>query len=135
MRVVPPPRSMMTALLRGARGRCPRCGKGPIFGKFLKVNDCCAVCGEELYHQQADDFPAYVVIFIVGHVMFGLILFVDTQFAPSLLTHLMLWIPATILLTVGLLQPVKGTIVALQWQIGMHGFEQAKKYRNSRTCP
>jgi uncharacterized protein (DUF983 family) len=126
---------MTTALQRGVRGRCPRCGRGRIFGKFLKVNDCCAVCREELYHQQADDFPAYVVIFIVGHVMFGLIVFVDTHFAPSLLTHLMLWIPTTLLLTVGLLEPVKGTIVALQWQIGMHGFGQAKKYRKSRTSP
>lgn len=126
--------SMMTALMRGFIGRCPNCGKGRMFGKFLKVNNCCAVCGEELYHQRADDFPAYIVILIVGHVMFAMIMYVDTEFSPSLLTHLLLWVPTTIIMTVGLLQPVKGVIVALQWQLGMHGFEESKKFRNTRVC-
>jgi uncharacterized protein (DUF983 family) len=31
------------------------------------VNDCCDVGGDELFHHRADDFPAYVVIFIVAH--------------------------------------------------------------------
>ncbi len=29
-----------------------------------------------------------------------------------------------------LLQPVKGTIVGLQWQTGMHGFEAARRRRD-----
>ena len=32
---------------------------------FLKVIDHCSVCGEEFYHHRADDFPAYIVIFVV----------------------------------------------------------------------
>jgi uncharacterized protein (DUF983 family) len=31
----------------------------------------------------------------------------------------------------GLLRPVKGAIVALQWSMGMHGFEQAKRVRDA----
>jgi hypothetical protein len=32
-----------------------------------------------------------------------------------------------------LLQPVKGTIVGLQWQTGMHGFEAARHRRDSEA--
>ena len=100
-----------------------------MFGAFLKVNDRCAACGEELHHHRADDFPAYVVIFIVGHLLVPAGLYVETHFAPPYLTHLALWLPAILILTIGLLQPVKGTIVALQWHMGMHGFEDARKAR------
>jgi uncharacterized protein (DUF983 family) len=31
----------------------------------------------------------------------------------------------------GLLQPIKGAIVALQWQTGMHGFAEGKLARCS----
>jgi hypothetical protein len=32
-------------------------------------------------------------------------------------------------LSLGLLQPVKGAVVAMQWQMGMHGFAKAKSER------
>jgi uncharacterized protein (DUF983 family) len=121
-------------LLRGLRGRCPCCGRGRLFRAFLKVGDQCAECGEELHHHRADDFPAYCVIFIVGHVVVPLVLAVETAFAPSYWVHLALWLPLTLGMTLGLLQPVKGFIVALQWRMGMHGFEDARKARAARSC-
>jgi uncharacterized protein (DUF983 family) len=105
-----------------------------MFGAFLKVKDHCEVCGEELYHHRADDFPAYIVILIVGHLLVPAALSVETNFAPSYWVHLMLWLPLTLILTLGLLQPVKGAIVALQWRMGMHGFEGAKRARSSHLC-
>ena len=53
-----------------------------MFGAFLKVKDHCEVCGEELHHHRADDFPAYVVILIVGHLLVPAVLSVETNFAP-----------------------------------------------------
>ena len=107
-----------------------------MFGAFLKVKDHCDVCGEELHHHRADDFPAYVVILIVGHLLVPAVLSVETNFAPAYWVHLVLWLPPTLILTLGLLQPVKGAIVALQWHMGMHGFEEAKlaRARASRIC-
>jgi len=32
-------------------------------------------------------------------------------------------------MTLGLLQPIKGAVVAIQWYGGLHGFEEAKKAR------
>jgi len=125
-------------IVRGLLGRCPCCGKGRMFGAFLKVNDRCDVCGEELYHHRADDFPAYVVILIVGHMLVPAVLSVETHYAPPYWVHLLLWLPPTLILTLGLLQPVKGAIVALQWRMGMHGFEEAKQARSrgeaARAC-
>jgi uncharacterized protein (DUF983 family) len=123
-----------SAFLRGLRGRCPCCGKGRMFDAFLKVNDRCEVCDEELFHHRADDFPAYIVILIVGHLLVPTVLFVETEYAPSYLTHLALWLPIGLALTLGLLQPVKGAIVALQWSMGMHGFEHSKRVRDAHGC-
>lgn len=43
--------------------------------------------------------------------------------------HLALWLPLTLGLSLSLLQPVKGTVVAVQWFLGMHGFEHARHVR------
>jgi uncharacterized protein (DUF983 family) len=134
MRSLEPSQLAASAFVRGLLGRCPCCGKGRMFGAFLKVNDRCDACGEELHHHRADDFPAYVVILIVGHLLVPTVLSVETNFAPSYWTHLALWLPTTLILTLGLLQPVKGAIVALQWRMGMHGFEDSKRARDADVC-
>jgi uncharacterized protein (DUF983 family) len=118
----PPTRDLRQAFLRGLRCRCPNCGEGRMFRAFLKVADACPACGEELHHQQADDAPAYFVILIVGHIVVPLALMVETEFAPPYWVHWSLWIPLTLGLAVGFLQPVKGAIVAWQWAQRMHGF-------------
>jgi uncharacterized protein (DUF983 family) len=123
--------SWMQPVLRGLRGRCPNCGNGRLFGAFLKVNDRCAVCGEELFHQRADDFPSYVVILIVGHLIVPMVLVVEMEFTPPIWVHLALWPPMILGLTIGLLQPVKGAIIGFQWAAGMHGFEEGKKRRDA----
>jgi uncharacterized protein (DUF983 family) len=97
-----------------------------MFWKFLKVVDRCDARGEELHHHRADDFPAYIVISVVGHIVVPAALYVETHFAPSAL-----WLPTTLGLTLGLLQPTKGFIVAAQLNLGMHGFEHARKFRNT----
>jgi len=121
--------SLKTDLWNGLRGRCPSCGKGHIFGKFLKVQDSCEVCAEELHHQRADDFPAYLVIVLVGHLVVPLILHVEMTYQPAYWIHAVLWLPLTLALTLLLIQPIKGLVIALQWRAGMHGFEPAKRRR------
>jgi uncharacterized protein (DUF983 family) len=123
------PRDVAQAMWRGFRGRCPACGEGRLFRTFLKVNESCSACSEELHHHRADDFPAYLVIVIVGHIVVPLVLAVETHLAPSYWIHLALWLPLTLGLSLALLQPVKGVVVALQWFLGMHGFESAKLAR------
>lgn len=111
------------ALLRGLTGKCPACGRGRMFRAFLKVNDNCPSCREELHHHQADDAPAYFDIAIVGHVVVPLALAVEVAYTPSYWIHAAIWLPLTLLLSLGLLQPIKGAIVGWQWANRMHGFE------------
>ena len=130
----PTARDVTLAVRRSTFGKCPACGNGKLYRKYLKVADNCSACGEELHHHRADDFPAYIVILIVGHMLVPAVLSVETNFAPSYWVHLMLWLPPTLILTLGLLQPVKGAIVALQWRLGLHGFEAAKQARDQHSC-
>jgi uncharacterized protein (DUF983 family) len=93
-----------------------------MFDGFLKVVDQCATCGEALHHQRADDAPPYVTMFIVGHVVIGLLLAVEKRFQPDLWVHLVLWLPATVILSLWLLPRVKGALIGWQWALRMHGF-------------
>ena len=118
--------SRFTAMKRGFLGRCPECGEGRMFGKFLKVNDHCACCGTEFHHHRADDLPPYIVMFIVGHVIGYGILMSETRFEVPLAVQIAVWPPLTLALCLVLLQPVKGAVVGLQYALGMHGFGTAK---------
>ncbi len=117
------------ALRRGFLMRCPNCGKGRLFGRFLKVADHCSSCGEVFSHHRADDFPAYLVIIIVGHLLVPTALIIEVAYSPPLWLDTLVWVPLTAICAIALLQPVKGAIVALQWQMGMHGFASAKERR------
>ena len=127
MNISSPPLPYGTALWRGFTGRCPACGTGKMFRKFLKVADECSHCGEDLHHHRADDMPAYILILILGHILVPLIVTVELLYAPPYWIYFAIWLPLTIVLGIGLLQPVKGVIVALQWRMGMHGFHKPTK--------
>ncbi len=123
------PKGAGEALWRGFRSRCPACGEGRMFRAFLKVADECPNCGEELHHHRADDFPAYLVIVIVGHILVPIVLAVETDIAPPMWVGMTLWPLVALVMCLALIQPIKGAVVAIQWYIGMHGFEQSKEKR------
>lgn len=128
------PVTLPKALWRGFMMRCPNCGRGHLFRRFLKVVDCCGVCGEDYTPQRADDFPAYLVIIVVGHVVVPALLAVEIAFAPPAWLQLLIWVPVTGLSALSLLQPTKGTIVGLQWHSGMHGFEASRRRRDNEAA-
>jgi uncharacterized protein (DUF983 family) len=116
-------RDVWTAMKRGFRSRCPRCGEGKLFRAFLKVDNNCSVCGLDFTPHRADDLPAYLVIIIVGHLVVPTALWIETDFAPPVWLQLSMYLPFTLIASLALLQPVKGTVVALQWALRMHGFD------------
>ena len=125
--------SLPKALWRGFATKCPNCGRGHLFGRFLKVVDRCEFCGEDYTPQRADDFPAYIVIIVVGHVVVPALLAVEMAYAPPAWLQLLIWLPVTLVAALSLLQPTKGAIVGLQWQTGMHGFEASKSRREKQV--
>jgi uncharacterized protein (DUF983 family) len=117
-------RDLWTAFKRGLRGRCPRCGQGKLFRAFLKVDDHCSVCGLDFTPHRADDLPAYLVIIIVGHIVVPIALMIETNYSPSVALQLAIYLPVTLLMSLLLLQPVKGAVVGVQWALRMHGFDE-----------
>ncbi len=115
-------RGIWSALRRGLAMRCPSCGTGRMFGRYLKVSDTCGHCGEELHHQRADDAPPYFTIVIVGHLIVPGALMLERAMHPPTWVHMALWLPLTILLTLALLPCIKGAVVGVQWAARMHGF-------------
>ena len=120
------PSSARAAVMRGLRGNCPRCGEARLFSRFLKPILSCPQCGQDWSHQQADDFPAYASIFVTGHLLAPLIIALIENANLSVLTLMAITMPVAILLMISLLQPAKGAIIALQWWLGMHGFDKER---------
>ncbi|MGA7807184.1 DUF983 domain-containing protein [Bradyrhizobium sp.] len=116
-------RDVWSALKRGFRSRCPRCGEGRLFRAYLKVADHCAACGLDFSPHRADDLPAYLVIVIVGHIVVPTALVIETNFSPPVALQLAIYLPLTLFASLALLQPVKGAVVGLQWALRMHGFD------------
>src|SRR3954469_18602455 len=116
-------RDVWSAMKRGFRCRCPRCGEGKLFRAFLKVDDHCSVCGLDFTPHRADDLPAYLVIIIVGHFVVPAALWIETNYAPAVWLQLTVYLSFTLVASLLLLQPVKGAVVGFQWALRMHGFD------------
>ena len=113
---VPP---MPTAIGRGILGRCPACGQTRCFNGYLRVVPVCVACTAPLGSLRADDLPPYVTIFIVGHVIVGLMIWVESAYHPEFWVQAALWLPLSLVLTVALLRPVKGGVLGLMLKLGM----------------
>lgn len=113
---------MGRSMLRGLRCRCPACGVGKLFDGYVVVVPTCAVCGTDLTPQRADDLPAYLTIVAVGHIVVTGMLTVEQKWHPAIWIHLSIWLPLTLIAAIGLLRPIKGAVIGLQWAARMHGF-------------
>ncbi len=118
-----PKRPILKSMMRGAFNRCPNCGEGRMFSGFLSTNTVCGTCGTELHHHRADDAPPYFTITIVGHIIIAGLLYVEIMYRPPIWLHLSIWLPLTLILSFGLMRPIKGALIGLQWALYMHGFD------------
>ena len=117
-------RSMGRAFAHGMACRCPRCGQGRLFSSFLKVAPSCEACGLDFSGHEADDAPPYFTIFIVGHMIVPPMLWLELALMPPMWVHLTLWPLLVLVLSLGLLPPVKGAVIGWQWAHHMHGFDE-----------
>ncbi|MCE9649997.1 MAG: DUF983 domain-containing protein [Parvibaculum sp.] len=108
-----PPQS---SLKIGLKSRCPRCGEGKLFTGFLTVPPKCDVCGLDYSFADAGDGPAVFIMMIAGFIIVGLALYVEVAYQPPYWVHAVLWIPLTLFLTVGMLRPLKGWLIAQQFR-------------------
>lgn len=114
------PRTPPQPIPTGLAGRCPRCGRGHMFQGFLSLRPACEACGLDFGFADAGDGPAFFVMSIVGVVVVGLALWVETSYEPPLWVHAALWPILAIVLSLALVRPLKGALVALQYANNAH---------------
>lgn len=102
-------------LLAGAAGRCPNCGEGFLFDGYLKVARACEACGYDFSKADSGDGPAVFVILIAGFIVaFGAV-FTEFTVHPPIWVHLLLWLPGVLILSLLLMRPLKGVMLAAQF--------------------
>lgn len=115
-------RPLKPAILLGLKNRCPACGNGRLFARFLKATPSCTSCGADMTLHAADDLPPYLSILLTGHIVVPLMLEAETAFQPSMTFHMITWPLLTLALSLAFIQPLKGGVIGLQWAYRMHGF-------------
>ena len=100
----------------GVRGRCPKCGEGPLFDGFLRLEQRCEVCGLDMKVFDTADGPAFFAMSAVGLVVAFAALFFEVAVTPPIWVHLILWFPLAIGLCLALLRPIKGIMVGQQYR-------------------
>jgi uncharacterized protein (DUF983 family) len=107
--------TLWQALRRGLAGKCPACGAARLFGRFLKPVTCCTACGRDWTIQRADDFPAYLVVLVLGHLLIPVVVEVNIWFDVSTVAQMLLWPALATIAALSMIQPAKGFVIALIW--------------------
>lgn len=97
-------------------GRCPHCGQGRLFRRFIEVAERCGACGLDYGFADAGDGPAVFVSFAALIVVVGLALLIDVAYEPPIWLMMLILLPLILLLCLGLLRPVKGLMIGLQYR-------------------
>jgi len=102
---------------RGLSHRCPACGKGKLYGKYLKVRPHCEACGHELSRYPADDGPAYLTILLVGHLIVGPALFFPVVWETSPAISLPIILGVLTLVVLSALPRIKGGWIGMMYAL------------------
>ncbi|HEY9216882.1 MAG TPA: DUF983 domain-containing protein [Phenylobacterium sp.] len=106
-------RPLLPAMLRGLRGRCPKCGDGALFWRYLKVTPNCESCNHDLANYPADDGPAYLTILLIGHLVIAPLLLFPFIWESSPALVLPLTLIPLVLLTLVVLPRIKGAFIGV----------------------
>ena len=85
--------------------------------------------------QQADDFPAYIGIFVVGHLLAPVVIAMIGSFGMSAWLTLAIILPVAVVMLLVTLQPTKAAVVAFLWWHGIGAFRQERRPPTPRDEP
>ncbi len=87
-----------------------------MFEGFLDLAARCEGCGLDYDFADSGDGPAVFVTLIGGFLVLGAALAVDVAYEPPIWVHIVIFLPLTLLVCLGLLRPLKGLLVAAQFK-------------------
>ena len=99
----------------GLTGRCPRCGDGKLFNGFIDLAPRCDVCGLDYSFADSGDGPAVFVSLFGGFVVIGIALWTQIAYEPPVWLQLVIFLPLTLIVCLGMLRPLKGFLIASQY--------------------
>lgn len=94
--------------------RCPNCGQGPLYTGFLQVVDRCEACGFDYSRLNTGDGAAIFIMQIAGGIVVFSALFAMIAWNPPIWLLLLIALPLVAGLSIGLMRPGKGVMIALQ---------------------
>lgn len=94
--------------------RCPNCGKGRLFAGFLKVVERCEACGFDFTRLNTGDGAAIFIMQIAGGIVVFTALYLQIALNPPIWLMLLIALPTSLILSLGLMRPGKGLMIALQ---------------------
>jgi len=97
-------------------GLCPRCGARTLFASVAQFAPRCRACGLDYSRFNVGDGPAAFLTLIIGALIVGLALWVETAWHPPFWVHVLLWVPLTTLAVVWGLRAGKGALLATEFQ-------------------
>lgn len=115
--VLAAPRPVWRSIKRGLAHKCPNCGQGRLFTRYLKVAPTCEKCGENLAKYRADDGPAYLTILLVGHLIIAPMLFFPIVWEASPLIVMPIALTAITVIALTALPRIKGAFMGLLWAV------------------
>lgn len=98
------------------RGLCPRCGARTLFAGLVSFAPRCRACGLDFESFNVGDGPAAFLIFVVGGILVASAIALELSASPPWWLHVLLWVPLTAFLTIGLLRLAKGLLLALEYR-------------------
>lgn len=113
--------SSVNPIKAGLSGRCPNCGKGRMFRGFLKVVETCETCGFDFTRLNTGDGPASFIMQISGFLVVFPALYIQIVYEPPIWLLLLVAVPLVALLSLALMRPGKGLMIALQMRNKMDG--------------
>jgi uncharacterized protein (DUF983 family) len=106
----------ISAISAGLSGRCPCCGDGRLFAGFVSVAPRCEMCGLDYSFADAGDGPAVFVALFGGFIVLGAALWTEIIYQPPIWVQMIVFLPLTLIVCLGLLRPLKGVLIALQYR-------------------
>lgn len=101
-------------------GLCPRCGarRSLFAGSVVQFAERCGACGLAFSGFNVGDGPAAFLTLIIGALITGLALWVQSAFHPPFWVHIVLWVPLTAAAVVWGLRAGKAALLAAEYQRG-----------------
>jgi uncharacterized protein (DUF983 family) len=98
------------------KGLCPRCGAPTLFVGAVRFSDRCATCNLDFTQFNVGDGPAAFLIMIVGAIVTLGAVLLELSAEPPFWVHILIWLPVTAGLVIGLLRLAKGALLILEYR-------------------